>query len=335
MAVTPDQQATLQLLLERGQSYADLARLLGQDEADVRARARAALTELGGADPDRNVGLTDYLLGQADPIGRADASRHLRDDPADHRLATELCESCGRCTRRPSCRGFLASPAGRGAARARRRRPMTAAATQGAPRRSGLSGAQTRTMVIAASAGVLLLAIVLAVAGAFGGGGDETTSAATSADASTAAASGDQEIQRVALKPVDGGDAKGDAVFGLATGDQPFVEVTIDGLDPAPSGQTYVVWLMVDDKQGYPLSPITVAGDGSFQNRFSIPCGRAAAGREGAVRRRLDRPGGHRAQGRARRDQGDQAGARGARRADPARRDPQSATQAGGGSGGG
>ena len=54
--ITPDQRATLQLLLERGQSYADLAALLGQDEADVRARARAALTELGGADPDRTSG---------------------------------------------------------------------------------------------------------------------------------------------------------------------------------------------------------------------------------------------------------------------------------------
>ena len=62
----------------------------------MRARARAALTELGGADPDRNVGLTDYLLGQADPIGRADASRHLREDPADHQLASELSERCGR-----------------------------------------------------------------------------------------------------------------------------------------------------------------------------------------------------------------------------------------------
>ena len=36
------------------------------------------------------MGLTDYLLGQADPIGRADASRHLRDDPADYELAAEL-----------------------------------------------------------------------------------------------------------------------------------------------------------------------------------------------------------------------------------------------------
>src|SRR5436190_18744878 len=93
MALAADQKAMLQLLLERGQSYADIAEVLGGDEATVRERARAALTELGGADPDRNVGLTDYLLGQADPIGRADAVRHLRDDPEDHQLAAELCET--------------------------------------------------------------------------------------------------------------------------------------------------------------------------------------------------------------------------------------------------
>src|SRR5205809_3065186 len=90
MALAPDQQAMLQLVLERGQSYADLASVLGVDEAEVRSRARAALTELAGEDPDRNVGLTDYLLGQADPIGRADAVRHLRDAPEDQRLVEEL-----------------------------------------------------------------------------------------------------------------------------------------------------------------------------------------------------------------------------------------------------
>ena len=88
MALSADQQAMLQLLLERGQSYTDLGSLLGAEEAEVRSRARAALTELAGADPDRNVGLTDYLLGQADPIGRADAVRHLKDDPADLELAS-------------------------------------------------------------------------------------------------------------------------------------------------------------------------------------------------------------------------------------------------------
>ena len=135
MAITADQQAMLQLLLERGQSYEDIAQLLGQDEAEVRARARAALTELGGADPDRNVGLTDYLLGQADPIGRADAVRHLRDDPGRPRSSrAELARPCARCSRRPSCRGC---PASRGAAPARApRSPPPAEAGDASAKRS-------------------------------------------------------------------------------------------------------------------------------------------------------------------------------------------------------
>jgi hypothetical protein len=272
MAIAPDQKATLQLLVVRGQSYGDLAKLLGQDEAEVRARARAALTELGGADPDRNVGLTDYLLGQADPIGRADASRHLREDAADHALATELCEALRemfpsaelpRLPGEPRSGGFL------------RRAPAAAkdpAAPTAGRRRSPLAGltqSQTRLFVIAGSAGVLLLAVVLAVSGAFSGGGDGDGGAATSATTTTPAA--DEQVQRVPLRAVGGGNASGEAVFGLATGDQPFVEVSIEGLDPAPADQTYVVWLNLTDTQGYPLSPITTSENGSFQDRFSIP----------------------------------------------------------------
>ncbi len=271
MAISADQQATLQLLLERGQSYGDLATLLGQDEAEVRARARAALTELGGADPDRHVGLTDYLLGQADPIGRADASRHLREDPADHQLATELSEALRamfpaaelpRLPGEPRTGGLL------------RRKPPAAtdAGEPKAERKSpfgGLSQSQTRRIAVAAGAGVLLLVVVLAIAGVFGGG-EEDPAVATD-ETPTTAAETDQEVQRVSLRAVGGGDANGEAVFGLATGDQPFVDVSIDGLDPAPNDQTYVVWLMLTDTQGYPLSPIAVSENGSFQDRFSIP----------------------------------------------------------------
>ncbi len=80
----------LQLQLERGQSYEDIAGLLGGSRDDVRKRARAALEELSGDDPDREVGLTDYLLGQADPIGRADVVRHLQSDPEALAQAEEL-----------------------------------------------------------------------------------------------------------------------------------------------------------------------------------------------------------------------------------------------------
>src|SRR5436305_1055379 len=90
MSLSDDQRAMLQLLLERGQSYDDIASLLGLGVDDVRGRARSALTEIGGSDPDREVGLTDYLLGQADPIGRADVARHLQNDGDSHELAEKL-----------------------------------------------------------------------------------------------------------------------------------------------------------------------------------------------------------------------------------------------------
>jgi len=90
MALKQDERALLQLVCERGQTYADLAELLGVSEAQVRARARAALAELGGGDPDREVELTDYLLGQADPIGRADAVRYLQHDAAARALAETI-----------------------------------------------------------------------------------------------------------------------------------------------------------------------------------------------------------------------------------------------------
>jgi hypothetical protein len=270
MAISPDQQATLQLLLERGQKYSDLAQLLGQDDDEVRARARAALTELGGADPDRNVGLTDYLLGQADPIGRADVVRHLREDPADHELAAELSDTLRAMY--PAAELPRLPGEARSSAR-RRRAPKPATGGEATARRSplaGLSESQTRLIVIAGVAGVLLLAVVLGISGAFGGGNDETTASATTGSTTTASAA-DEQVQRVPLKAVDGGNAAGEAVFGLASGDQAFVDISIDGLDPAPNDQTYVVWLMLTDSQGYPLSPIAVSENGSFSNRFSIP----------------------------------------------------------------
>jgi hypothetical protein len=263
MSITPDQQATLQLILERGQSYGDLAKLLGQDEAEVRSRARGALTELGGADPDRNVGLTDYLLGQADPIGRADASRHVREDPADHELATELSETLKAmfpAAQLPRLPGEPRAP--------RRRREPAEGAERKAPL-AGLSQSQTRLVAIAAGGALLLLVIVLAIAGVFGGGDDEDAPAVAATTSTEESA--DEAVQRVPLKAVGGGDARGEALFGLASGDQPFVEVAIDGLDPAPNEQTYVIWLMLNDTEGYPLSPITVSENGTFSDRYPIP----------------------------------------------------------------
>ena len=270
MALTADQNAALQLILEREQSYGDLAALLGVDEAEVHSRARAALTALGGADPDRNVGMTDYLLGQADPIGRADVVRHLRDDINDHRLARELIETLGAMY--PDAE----LPRLPGEARPAKRRPKRAATpSTGDPSAPGgptisLSGSQTR-MIAAMSAGaVLLIVIVLGIAGVFSGGDDSSTADSTTAPDSTTATAGGEELASIPLVAPGGGDAEGTANVGLATGDQAYVDFSVEKLDPAPQGKTYVIWLLLSDKKGYPLSPFAVNQQGTFSDRFAI-----------------------------------------------------------------
>jgi hypothetical protein len=282
VALSADQQAMLQLLLERGQSYGDLGDVLGTDETEVRARARAALTELAGADPDRNVGLTDYLLGQADPIGRADAVRHLKDDPEDLALAGELAQKLrliapeAQLPRLPGEERRPRPPQARRPALSRlplparlRRTPRPERASEerpGAARaHTTLTRRQTQIIVTLGSGAVLLVAVLLGITGAFGGGGSNGGAATTSSTDS-----GNQSIP-VRLKPPNGGKASGTATFGVANGQQPFVDVTIRGLQPAPRGDAYVMWMMLTATQGYPLpTVIAVDQNGSFHDRFPI-----------------------------------------------------------------
>jgi hypothetical protein len=281
MALTADQRAMLELLLERGQSYEDLASLLDLSEAEVRERARAALTELGGADPDRNVGLTDYLLGQADPIGRADAARHLKEDPEDHALAGRLAASLQLLAPGADLPKLPAEPGG---GRFLRRAPEGAQtaeapepATAGQPSRAtswgaGLSARQKQLSFIGGVVAVLVIVGVLAVAGVFGGDGDDGSAATTT---TTAASTGsDETLQRVPLRPSGGADAEGSATFGIASGDQPYVDIEISNLERAPEDKAYVLWLMITDSRAYPLLPFpnsAISDDGSFSDRAPIP----------------------------------------------------------------
>jgi hypothetical protein len=275
MSLTADQQATLQLLLERGQTYAELSSLLGVDEDEVRSRARSALGELGGADPDRNVALTDYLLGQADPIGRADVVRHLRDDPDDYRLASDLISELRAAFPSAELPRLPGEP--RPSRLPRRQRAAQEAGVEreakpGAGPLGSLSEGRARLLIALGAGAILLIAVVLAVTGAFGGDddGDSSATATTATDTTGGNAVG-EEITRVPLTAPGGSDAEGQAIFGLATNDQPYVDVSISALDPAPNGQTYVIWLLLTNDDGYPLAPIAVSENGSFQDRFTIP----------------------------------------------------------------
>ncbi|CAN5625705.1 hypothetical protein BH10ACT11_BH10ACT11_22140 [soil metagenome] len=280
MALSADQTAMLELLVDGGQGYDELADLFSLDESEVRLRARTALAALGGSDPDRRAPLSDYLLGQADPIDRADAVRHLKEDPDDHALAQRIL-TCLAEIAPGATLVKLPDPSG---GRFMRKSPATpgavsssgSAAAPASSSSSSLTSQQKRLIAILGSGAVILIAIVLAVTGAFSGGDDSSTgtsgtnSTASNTDLANGTDANGNETATVPLKAPGNGKAKGQAVIGVASGDQAYVDISLAGLDPAPKGSAYVIWMLLAKNQGYPLAPIQTTKKGTYQNRFPV-----------------------------------------------------------------
>jgi hypothetical protein len=269
MALSEDQRAMLQLLLERGQSYEDIGSLLGLDTDEVRARARASLTEMGGEDPDKDVGLTDYLLGQADPIGRADAVRHLGADQDAHALAAKLIAQlkliapAAELPELPAGRGGVRPAAGGESAPAASAAPAPPAEAAGPGFFASLSRGQRQLIAALVAGGIVALVGVLALTGAFSGG-DSNESNGGQAQSTTA-----QNVTRAILQPPNGGSARGVAIFGRVR-NQPVLQVAIAGLDPSPKGRSYVVWL-TGPKAAFPLSRETAGKRGTINGLAPLP----------------------------------------------------------------
>ena len=267
MALTDEQRTMLQLLLG-GQSYDDIGGLLGVSAEDVRARARAALTEMGGADPDSGVGLTDFLLGKADPIGRADAVRQLQNDAATNQLASRLVSQLRLLA--PDA-GFPEIPSPRGGPAPPPAPAPAAPAGEPLPRRlvGGMKGAGSRlggdSRLLFGLGAFALLAIAVVVAlTVFGGDGDDgsgTTTTATDAEGLTI----------VELAPLsEGAEATGQAVFARA-GDQPVLQINLAGLAPTATNQNYIVWLFNTNQLAFPVARDQVNDSGNLTGAAPIP----------------------------------------------------------------
>lgn len=251
----------LKLVAERGQSYEDIAGLLGTDAAEVRERARRALAEAAGADLDRSANVTDYLLGQADPIARADAVRHLSRDDADRDraeravLAVEAIAPNATLPDLPPARATREKTPRASRATAPRSSPASPLARFGGP--GPLDTPQRRLIALV---GGLALAVVVAVI-AIAGGGDE------SADSTTEPV--DPDFVRIELAAAAGAKGSGIAVIGQTEDDQPFIELDLEGLGPVGANSTYVLWMLTDDREGIPVAPIEVV-DGEFHDRMPL-----------------------------------------------------------------
>lgn len=292
----------LQLLLERDQSYEDIGSLLGSDVGEIRSRARAALEEMGGADPDAEVSLTDYLLGQADPIGRADAARHLQADPGARDLAAKLATqlkliapsadlpeipaASKNARRGPTDSGKSERPAkaAKPEKSAKSEKSATPAAGAGGSG-TALSSSQKRLIGALGAAAAVVLVIVLVVSGAFGGddgdspsGRSDTTTAQTEGGegdepTNEPAANGQQENTVSAdLKPVGDADpqARGAAVFGQVRG-SPVLQVFARGLEPSGEGDTYTIWLYRSEDAAFLIGRTRVEETGGIASQVNLP----------------------------------------------------------------
>jgi hypothetical protein len=299
--VTDEQRAMLQLLLEGGQGYDDIGSLLGIAPDEVRSRARSALTEIGGADPDAQVGLSDYLLGQADPIGRADAVRQLQSDPDANALAQRLVQNLRLLAPRaelpeiPEARGGRRAtpppppPATPSAPSSQPRAAAPAAAAPGPPKGPGLASraagffsglgsvsGKRRTQLIVGGAAALAL-IIVGIALATSGGGDGGSdckpldvSAAQQAGVPTTklAAVGDLADQdcaptgQVTLVPVSPQNQQQSAKKPAISGFA--LQTNAAHLEPSADGDEYVLWLYGSDQQARPIGQETVGDDGNL-----------------------------------------------------------------------
>jgi hypothetical protein len=102
--LSPDQRAVLDLVLQRGRSYDDIARLLAIDRAAVRARALAAFDELGpdtGIAPESRALITDYLLGQLPERVAEQTRERLASSPYERAWARVLASELAPMAAKP------------------------------------------------------------------------------------------------------------------------------------------------------------------------------------------------------------------------------------------
>lgn len=307
LALTDEQRAMLQLLLEGGQGYDDIGSLLGIRPDEVRSRARSALGEIGGADPDGQVALSDYLLGQADPIGRADAVRLLQSDPDTNALAQRLVQNLRLLAPKAALPEIPEPRGGRRAAAPPAPPPpplppppASAPPTQPPPPAgqippgpgfasraagffSGLGSltGRRRTQVVVGTAAALALVIVIIVVATSSGGGGGTGSNCAAVNTASAQQAGIPTMKLAAAGSFANADCPPSGQITLGTA-QPTsntksqtptfaLQANAVQLSPTGSNQGYLLWLYKSDSQSVPLGPASVDAKGNLTATIPVP----------------------------------------------------------------
>jgi hypothetical protein len=239
MPLGDDQKAMLRLLA-RDQSYEDIAALMGLSVDEVVTRARGAVEQL------ESEGIPAPALPEAPdgpPAPTTPKAEPVAPPPAPAKAAEPVA---------------AASP------------PPPAPAAKPKPPKPP----RDKNMLIAIGAGLVavVVIVVLGVLLISNSDGDGDSSTAASGDGTTVAenGSGSREPTLARLEAVDGSDASGKAEFGRVE-DSLALGIRASGVDPAPKGQIYMVWLADTPQKMLPLTAVLANKAGRINASYQVP----------------------------------------------------------------
>lgn len=311
MPLNDSDRALLQLFLEGGQDYAQAAALLGVEPSAAADRARSAVSSIAPTEQPPPHPVSDWLLGQADPIAEADAISSIRSD-ADLRRRTVAIASGLRLVFPGARIPEIPQADDSGSTDASATPPQTAALPPGdeppavsapdaaarstpaftqpsttpsestgyrAPPKGAPSESFSTRVASRVSSSVAALrrnpkAAVL-------GGAASVLAVAVVLGVTLLGGKDDQEgsagrngtATLVPLAPVtDRARGTGQAVVVAANG-AAIVQVSISDLAPTTSDESYVLWLYRNPEQAYPLARDVVGETGKLTGPAPVPRG--------------------------------------------------------------
>ena len=261
-SIAPDQRAVLQLVLQRGHSYDEIAQMLSIDRAAVRQRALAAFDALGpqtGVDEQRRALITDYLLGQLPPPVAQQTRDQLATSASDRAwarvVASELAPIASQpLPEIPSAAEQPVAPATAAGAATDTEAAATAlghpgAQPAGAPRSSRIGGI---ILIGVAAVAAIVVAIVLITSGGSSksptssSGGSKSSAAASSSSTTTASSSSAAHVvAQISLTAAKSGSKAAGIAEVLKEGANKGIAIVADHIAPNTTKppNAYAVWL--------------------------------------------------------------------------------------------
>ncbi len=277
----PDQRAVLELVLERGRSYDEIAQLLSIDRAGVRERALAALDALGPqtrVPAERRGLITDYLLGALpDPVAE-EVREHLVESASERAWARVVASELQQLAKEPLPEIPAETRAAPSADMAAASAPAAAEEPQVAkPRRPRPERASSRIggAIVLVGGAIVVVAVVLILVLSGGGSKPHRSAPGAAAQGTTGTTGATQVVARINLKPPGGGTQPLGLAEVLKVQGKIGIAIVAQGLaaNSKSPPNAYAVWLYNSPTDSHILGFVNpaVGSNGQLRTAGALP----------------------------------------------------------------